>query len=666
MGNKIRVGISQPPFVPVPFDRPILARHGTLDQQISAAKTVVPDMPNGALAIPDRVTFEALASRDDVPGALGVREVKFVVIGVDTDTPMVFFMNSKTHVYHAYFVRDILNVHVDGGEFTQMAYFRADRKFLAGTIIAHDNYTLADGTQGLYALEFWPTDPVGADHVTATYNLVHAAMPFAVDTLAYHPSGAVQEELFADEADAYAVANIATVSSHEIFESIRYSPLNLGVGIGYLRVFDPSDPRPPSITDFVIYPTLPNDLPHIVGVISEEPQTPLSHVNLRSQQNGTPNAYLHNASTDPILAPYIGKIVKIEVTPDGLSIREAETSEMERHLEDSRPQRTQDPQRVLSRQQILPLDVLGHRDIGAYGGKSANVAELRKFLSPELVPNGFGVPFYFYDRHMTDNGLYDLIGTEIAREDFQSDNALRNDVLKDIRKAIKKADIPADLRVQLGDMHAQFPAGTTPRCRSSANNEDLIGFTGAGLYDSYTHREDEGHIEKSIKQVWASLWTYRAFEERNFYRIDHFTAAMGVLVHPNFDDELVNGVALTKNIYFPNFEGYYVNAQVGEDLVTNPEDKSVAEEFLAMHDLNRDADSPFEIIRIRKSNLIDPDRWVMERRHRNNLIAQLKKIHTHFAAIYGRQNDNTFGMDVEFKVTRDDQLSIKQARPWVD
>lgn len=45
---------------------------------------------------------------------------------------------------------------------------------------------------------------------------------------------------------------------------------------------------------------------------------------------------------------------------------------------------------------------------------------------------------------------------------------------------------------------------------------------------------------------------------------------MAVLVHPNFDNEIANGVALTKNVYFPDFKGFYVNVQVGESLVTNP------------------------------------------------------------------------------------------------
>ena len=86
-------------------------------------------------------------------------------------------------------------------------------------------------------------------------------------------------------------------------------------------------------------------------------------------------------------------------------------------------------------------------------------------------------------------------------------------------------------------MHDTFPEDTKLRYRSSTNNEDLPGFNGAGLYDSKTQKpsetEDDG-IDKSLKQVYASMWNFRAFTEREFHRIDHSAAAMGVVVHPNY------------------------------------------------------------------------------------------------------------------------------------
>jgi hypothetical protein len=47
------------------------------------------------------------------------------------------------------------------------------------------------------------------------------------------------------------------------------------------------------------------------------------------------------------------------------------------------------------------------------------------------------------------------------------------------------------------------------------------------------------------------------------------------------------------------------------------------------------------------------------------LIDNLKRIHNHFAILYHAENNPTFAMDIEFKITADNRLIIKQARPWV-
>jgi hypothetical protein len=491
-------------------------------------------------------------------------------------------------------------------------------------------------------------------------------MPFALKKLAYHPSGAIQEELYETEQDEYEAKSISVVTTETIFENIEYSPLNLGVGFGRLRVMVGSSSQPPSLRDIVIFRALPNDLNHVAGILSEEPQTPLSHVNLRAKQNDTPNAFLRNASNHPQIKPLLDQIIRFEVKPDAIDVRAATASEMEQHLDAQRPDQIQYPPLDLSHKEIIDLDSVGHENLNSIGAKAANLAELREILEPGLVPSGFAVPFSFYDQFMRANGFDDEINTMIEDDSFVSDDVVRADRLRDLRRRIKRAYLPVEVRNKLGEMNTKFPGHVTPRCRSSTNNEDLVGFNGAGLYDSFTHREDEGHIEKSIKQVWASLWNFRAFEERSFYRIDHRKTAMGVLVHPNFDDELANGVALTKNIYFPGFAGFYVSVQVGEALVTNPEPNDVSEEFLILQEANTASGNKWEIIQIRRSSRVKPGENVMSEKHRSELIDQMELIQKHFKSVYNAQNDDNFAMDIEFKITADSKLVIKQARPWVD
>ncbi|MCP4700692.1 MAG: hypothetical protein GY862_28135 [Gammaproteobacteria bacterium] len=312
--------------------------------------------------------------------------------------------------YHFVFATEILDVQLTNPQFNQVTYFTDNRKFLAGTILVHDRFTRPSGEQGLYALEFWPTDPVKVQFVNMAYQAIQAAMPFAADLLVYHPAGETHQDLYQIEQEEYDRLGIQHVSTDQLFGSTTYSPLNPGEGYGRLRLVDPADPQPPTIRDVVIFKLLPNDLTHVAGVLTEEPQPPLSHINLKAKQNDTPNAYLKNASDDPRIAPLLGKPVYLKVAADDIEIREATQAEVDAHIESSRPAEAQSPRRDLSRTQIVDLDDIGNADLQAYGAKAANVAELRKILTtPGMVPDGYAVPFYFYHRFMTDNGLYDSI-----------------------------------------------------------------------------------------------------------------------------------------------------------------------------------------------------------------------------------------------------------------
>ena len=248
----------------------------------------------------------------------------------------------------------------------------------------------------------------------------------------------------------------------------------------------------------------------------------------------------------------------------------------------------------------------------------------------------------------------------LADPNFQSDFDVQDDMLDDLRDDIEDADSPQWIIDALTEMHASFPEGTSLRYRSSTNNEDLPGFNGAGLYDSKTQDPEEtvaDGIDKSLKGVFASLWNFRAFSEREFHRIDHSAAAMGVLVHPNYSDERANGVAASFDPFYNGPGRYYVNTQLGEDLVTNPVAHSVPEELLLF--------PGGSYVVLSTSNLVPSGQLLMSDAQLDQLAQHLTTIHDHFEALYNPRRGEPFAMEIEFKITAEDILAIKQARPWV-
>ena len=413
----------------------------------------------------------------------------------------------------------------------------------------------------------------------------------------------------------------------------------------------------PDPLDVVIYNALPNEMPRVAGVITTVMQTPLSHVNLRAVQDRVPNAVVTDALHNDAVTKLVGRYVRYEVTTSGYILASATQSEVEAHHESGRPTSKQTPQRDLTITQITPLDEVAFDQWTAFGVKSANLATLRTFdLGDVVVPNGFAVPFWFYDEFMRQNGLYRVAKAMMSNSNFTSNPDLQETQLEAFRKMIKNAPMPRKLGEALEAIRSQFPANQSIRCRSSTNNEDLPGFSGAGLYDSKTQHPDEGPLDKCIKQVFSSVWNLRAYLEREYYRIDHLSTAMGVLLIPNTEREKANGVAVSVDPVYNEPDAYYVNAQLGENLVTNPEALAVPEELLLYAEGTMDV--------VTRSSLVAPGTMLLSNVNIQRLRNALGIIHDQFAELYKPKTGEKFAMEIEFKVTENDQLLIKQARTW--
>jgi len=528
---------------------------------------------------------------------------------------------------------------------------------MRGVLSYRPLFTAPNGEPGVYTFEFNPNDAFPFEEIKLAHDLLVSKMPILKNRLGYCPLwGAIG--IYNREKARYDAAEFPVYFEDDLYANIGYLPLNQAAAFGRLRVLE-LDERP-TPRDIVICKTLPNEMPRVAGVITGVRQTPLSHVNLRAIQDKVPNAFITKAWENASIAPLIGKYVYYAVNADGFEIREATPKEVETHFSDLRPSKTQKPKRDLSVTKILPLDDITFSDAARFGVKTANVATLRTFGFPDgTVPNGFGVPFYFYDAFMQHNGFYAKVEAMLKDSEFLNDQDTKTAELKKFRAEIKKGGMPVWMMDALSELQSAFPEGTSLRCRSSTNNEDLPGFSGAGLYDSYTHQPDEGHLSKSIKQVFASLWNFRAFEARDFYRIDHLTTAMGVLVHPNFADELANGVAVTDDVVYQTIGNYYLNTQIGEDLVTNPEEQSMPEEIL----MDWSDGNNYRVVTM--SNRTTDGGRILSDAYLRQLNNYLGLIHYKFNQLYGHVGQTKDrAIEIEFKITSDGKLSIKQARPW--
>jgi hypothetical protein len=328
---------------------------------------------------------------------------------------------------------------------------------------------------------------------------------------------------------------------------------------------------------------------------------------------------------------------------------------------------------ILDLKSGLTLGQALKKAIPAFGGKTSHFAGFPHMDSTKVTwQYAFGIPIYYYWQHMEKNGLNDTVDAMLADPKFQSDPAERDRRLKALRKLIETSPIDSAFWAALtAKTSAKFP-GLKVRFRSSTNAEDLDGFTGAGLYDSKTGdpADPSDPLSEALLEVWASVWYFRAFEERSYRSIDHKAVGMSVLVHKAHPEEEANGVAITANIFDPSGlePGFYVNVQAGTASVVQPDASITTDQFIYHFDMPGQP-----IVFLGRSNLIPKGTSVLTIEQTNALGVALKEIHRFFKAAYGTDPTKWYAMDTEFKL---DQLVgdpngkpviiMKQARPFPD
>lgn len=631
--------------------------------------------PDYARQLGCQADYEVLASEPadaSIPGATSVKTV------IDrSDGNALYFQNSNKYCIHW----DFASTHLSGdglppvaelAQFNATEYYSPDRRFLLGALSYY-----AGPDRWVY--EISPYDTADADMITTAYRLIRDNV-WTGDDLYFHPTSVAVEAVALDLPE-----EVQQVSTDELYAGIDYQPLNLATSTGLLRFYAATDVDGgyTPFREIVVLDAVPNDISIVAGIVTEQFQTPLAHINVLSVNRGTPNMGLRNARTNPELVALEGKWVELTVGAFDWSVREISEADADAWWEANKPA----PLVV----QPMDLSVTDLRDaadmldldttdlataisgaIPAFGAKATNygaLADAALLGEPIPVQPGFGVPMYYYEQFMSDNGLWNRIEALMADPDW-GDPAVRGEQLELFKDELRAAPMrPEVVELIRAKAAATFP-GEDARFRSSTNSEDLGAFTGAGLYNSETGQPDlagdgTDTIEWAVKKVWSQVWNPRAYEEREYYSMNHLDVGMGLLVHANFPDEESNGVAITNNPYDTTGlePAFYVNAQVGGEDVVTPELGLLPDAYLHYYY------SPGQpIVYIQHSSLVEEGETVLTTAQSNDLAVSLDAIHRFFQQAYGSEG-GWYALEVDWKF--DDkatpgtpELYIKQARPY--
>ncbi len=612
--------------------------------------------------------FEALASEPLDASIPGARSGKTLIDRADGEA--LYFQNSERYPMHWDFASAFLSgaglPYVrELSTFNETEYYSPDRRFILGAVTWYEE-------PGAWVYEIAPYDTATADLIELAFDRIRGSSYFG-DALYFHPtSEAVDLEAQALPDD------IPILTTEELFAGISYQPLNPGSSMGLLtfREADTIEEDLPSFREIVVTDGVPNDISVVMGLITSDFQTPLSHINVLSQSRGTPNMALVDAWDDQGLRGLEGRWVALTVDPSEWSIREVTREEADRWWEEHKPEPIAIPPMDLSvtdlrdESGILDLEGCTLADavgaaIPAFGGKASHFGG---FYHMEGVPHpeAFVIPVYYYDQFMEQNGLWAVVEELLASEDFHGDAGVRSAMLEDLREAILAGTIDGDFyQAVLDKLSADYP-GTRVRFRSSTNAEDISGFNGAGLYESRSGDpgDPDYPVDEAIKAVWASTWSYRAYEERAYYSIDHTAVGMALLVHRAFPDEDANGVAITANIFDTSGlePAFYVNVQLGEASVVSPDEGVRTDQLLYYYDLPGQP-----AVYLEHSSLVGEGEHVLSSAQLRDLGAALERVHDFWYEVYGA-GGGFYGMDVEFKFdaseTGSSALYLKQARPY--
>lgn len=495
-------------------------------------------------ALHSRLEFDALARTVDTPYPLP--HVLFVLDRQDGN--QMYYVNSKRYALHRDFVNSAYLSLERGQKFFADNYLSPNRRFLMGTVAYQTPIKR-------WTFEFWEGDQISPQFIQLASDTIRRTF---FTPVAYKPNSLQQEEASAS------LPGLTRILADQIVKPSDYQPLNKAHAVGRLHIIAQADDKIViAPDDIIVLDQAPVTLPPVVGIVTTQPASPLSHINLRAKAAGIPNAYIAHATQ--LFQRFNGQLVSFETRSDQYLIGKPTAKELaQRQAEEARRRIRMTPHSDLSVTSIAGLHAQRANMVIAYGAKSANLGEMMHTgLSGAEVPDGFTLPFAAYDQFLRENHLEEPITAMLHDPQFRLDPTLRRQRLAQLRARITQGQMNPILRAQvLAQARAQF-AGQGLFVRSSTNSEDLLNFNGAGLYTTVPNVRGDDQLLAAIKTVWASVWNFEAYEAREQAGVDHRKVYMAVLIQKGINADSA-GVMITTDPYDPlNTDAIYISAKRG-------------------------------------------------------------------------------------------------------
>ncbi|MFM9905974.1 MAG: PEP/pyruvate-binding domain-containing protein [Pyrinomonadaceae bacterium] len=478
----------------------------------------------------------------------------------------IYFVNSQKFRFHKDFMLATYLI-PRGADVFKPVYVDPDRRFIVGTIAWQ-------APVEKFTWELWEGDLATADMIKTANNTIAAAF---FQKAFFKPNSIRQEDVSVN-------IGLDRILQDELNRNQAYLALNTGSAVGRVHIIDKLDDTVEiGDNEIIVLKELPLTLPPVRGVIVAKPSSPLSHINILAKGWNIPNVYIKDA--DKLFREYDTYVFKLEANLTDYKFDRASADDVKQKFVSPDEQI---PPADLKTTKLASLREMRKKDSVIYGSKSANLGEMLNSKLPSLtVPDGFTVPFYWYDKFMKENDLNRVINDLMDNNDFVHNPKIRRQKLEEFRGLIQKGKFDESLKTEIIAKWRSQLGGKPVFVRSSSNSEDLPNFSGAGLYSSKANVIEADKVIEAVKFVWASLWKFEAYEARVRNYVSQSDVYMSALIQVGVDMEK-GGVMITKDPFDDrNKNAVYISAVCGhnskvvdntgipEQILFNPKSNSV-------------------------------------------------------------------------------------------